>query len=173
MKPIDIFLIMRSELENARNLDELNVAFEVRSHSVSEGDFKVIQSELRSLYLKKRSELKAVEEEDLVEIKLTKWIADQKGLPRYLSGVIVRETEKAILFKGCGKLLPRDRCMACGRELSNPVSIKYGIGIQCGEHWGIDPEGESHEEIIKKLEQLMDFETWLPKSQVSIDVEED
>lgn len=152
-------------IKRAKNLNELSDCWV--QDDVSDSDFQKIKNELSEEFENKRLEFDTSGAETVV-LKVSKWLAGQKGIPVVFEAVIKRETAKAYLVQGVGSAKKIGVCMACGRTLTNPVSIKYGLGVQCGGHWGIDPEGESEESIMKKISEVVDFETWIPKSQSEV-----
>jgi hypothetical protein len=108
------------------------------------------------------------------EIKVRQWLTrkDDNPVPmRIMTGEVVRETQKAMLVKLNGFLRPSGTCLHCGRRLTNPVSLLYGIGPICGEHFNINPLSSAEElhSIYEEMARLMGevkWEGWIPKSQV-------
>jgi hypothetical protein len=109
-----------------------------------------------------------------VQIKVKQWMTrvDKNPVPcREMAGEIVRETAKAVLVKLHGLLQPSDTCLHCGRELTHPVSLLYGIGPVCGKHFHINPLS-SEAELMEKYEEMkakmaaVKWEGWLPKSSI-------
>lgn len=94
---------------------------------------------------------------------------DKEPVPmRVMYGTIERETPKGLLVKMKGKPAPTSHCMVCGRQLKHPVSLLYGIGPECGEHYHINPFGteeelnEHYESLRQKLADVT-YDGWLPK----------
>ena len=111
-----------------------------------------------------------------VVVEVRQWLTrkDENPVPcRKMKGEIVRETAKAYLVKLHGFLAPSSTCLHCGRELTHPVSLLYGIGPVCGGHFHINPL-RSEEELQVRYEQMarqmasVTWEGWLPKGHVSI-----
>ena len=50
---------------------------------------------------------------------------------RTMVGTIEKETKGMVYMKLHGQAEPVIKCMRCGRTLTNPVSMKYGIGPEC------------------------------------------
>lgn len=104
-------------------------------------------------------------------VKLRKWLAAEKGCPVIMQGTVLRETAKAIYFKGHGHF-DEVHCCICGRELTNPVSIRLGVGPICLEKYGIEfsheVDGLTDEEVRRVRAQVYEikWEGWLPKSQI-------
>jgi hypothetical protein len=109
-----------------------------------------------------------------IKIKVRQWLTKTENNPlpmRVMEGEVKRETAKAILVKLNGFLAPSSVCNHCGRTLTHPVSLLYGIGPVCGGHFHINPlssEEElkaSYEDMKRKMENVT-WEGWLPKSSV-------
>jgi hypothetical protein len=86
---------------------------------------------------------------------------------------VVRESAKAIFVKLQGYLEPSSTCLHCGRSLTHPVSLLYGIGPVCGGHFHINPCA-SEEELERRYEEMkrqmasVTWEGWLPKGHIRI-----
>lgn len=107
-------------------------------------------------------------------IKVRQWLTrrDDKPIPmRTMECVVVRETARAIQVKLNGHLKPSTTCNHCGRKLTHPVSLMYGLGPVCGGHFHINPcttESElkaKYDEMAKKMESVT-WEGWIPRSQI-------
>jgi len=103
-----------------------------------------------------------------VVVALAPWLAKKNGVLNEMAGVVTRETAKAIYFEGEGLATPTTRCRACGRALTHPVSVLYGIGPECGGHWHIAPQGVDAVEEIRKRIQAIRYAGWLPKRFVEV-----
>lgn len=86
-------------------------------------------------------------------------------------GEVIKETRGMFQMKLHGQAEATCNCLHCGRKLTNKVSMLYGIGPICGEHYGINPF-ETEEELQENLEQVMDkikniqWEGWVIKSAI-------
>jgi len=83
---------------------------------------------------------------------------DQKnnGVPmpmRVMVGNILDETKGMVKMALFAKPMPSSICMKCGRTLTHPVSLHYGIGPECGNHFHISPFN-SEEELAESMEEL-------------------
>lgn len=85
-----------------------------------------------------------------------------------------RETEKAILVSLIGTPLPQSNCVLCGREITHPVSLHFGIGSTCIKKYPhllaqIDETDieASYENLKKEMEKIT-WKGWLPKSQIEL-----
>src|SRR5690606_6273646 len=102
------------------------------------------------------------------------WLARQHGAPRIMEGEIVRETARAILFRGRVHF-NGTHCGVCGTLLTNPASVAYGIGPICAAKFGVtlpDPSNLTEAEIAAYRSKVMDkqIEAWLPKSKIEIEI---
>jgi hypothetical protein len=102
-----------------------------------------------------------------VRIYIKQWFARKIGTPRELQVTIKHETEKAYLIKGHALATPTSTCRHCGRRLTHPVSVLYGIGPECGKHYHIPQHPEDVEAIRKMIEQI-EYEGWIPKSAMEV-----
>lgn len=107
----------------------------------------------------------------MTTIQIKPWLARQQSLyTRILTGEILRETEKAILFSGSAATTPSATCHNCGRQIENPISILVGYGPICSDNLGIprdfptDPE--SMEKLRREVGERTQFRGWIPKSQI-------
>jgi len=108
----------------------------------------------------------------MVRIFVKKWLADKNGLSVSMDGDILRETDKAVYFKGHMSVDASVVCGRCGLELTHPISRLIGIGPTCCEHLGIPRPSEDEMDIEGIKEQLKArtaYEGWLPKSQIDTD----
>lgn len=111
-----------------------------------------------------------------IRIKVKQWLTrpdfTKNPMPmRIMFGHIERETAKAYLINVHGKPQPSSICLHCGRKLEHPVSVLYGIGPICGEHFHINPLNSEEElkavmdDIAQKLADTK-WTGWIPKSGV-------
>lgn len=70
-----------------------------------------------------------------------------------MTGKILSETKG--MYKMELRMVPEPsaNCMRCGRTLTHPVSILYGIGPECGGHYHISPY-DTEEELQASMESL-------------------
>jgi len=105
-----------------------------------------------------------------VLVKVSERMAKSKDMPVYFIGVPYIETAKAYKFKGEGTLVQKinGNCSICGKELTNPNSIKLGIGPICANNMGINLlNGYTNEDIEKEMSKIK-IDTFLPKSCVEL-----
>ncbi|UXR28834.1 DUF6011 domain-containing protein [Bacillus paranthracis] len=93
---------------------------------------------------------------------------------RTMFGVIERESERAYYVKLQGKPEPASSCLHCGRQITNPVSLLYGIGPVCGGHFHMNPlKSEADlDAFVAELREKMSkvkFEGWLPKAHIEVE----
>jgi len=103
--------------------------------------------------------------------------AKAKNIPTCITGVVVRQTPKAMYLVGHGDVGDLVCCIRCGRKLTHPVSRLVGIGPECGQHWWdesvLGPYGftEAHAERLRQMVMSIKFEGWIPKSCVTLEQE--
>lgn len=97
-------------------------------------------------------------------IKIRQTFAKSNEIPRVFAAKAILQTEKAAYLYGHGttESVKTGVCMICGRKLTHPVSVKYGIGPECGGHYHI-PMNEG-DDIPEKIQQNMRVNQWVPKS---------
>jgi hypothetical protein len=113
-------------------------------------------------------------QKEKVQVKVRQWLTrtDSNPLPcREMAGIVERETAKAILLNLHGFLAPTSSCIRCGRTLTHPVSLLYGIGPECGSHFHINPlasvgELEAVYEQMKRNMEAVTWKGWIPKSSI-------
>ena len=102
--------------------------------------------------------------------KINTVFARKNNLPVYFTAIKLRATQKAVYLYGQGTLDVKKLgvCMACGRELTHPVSLELGIGPECGGHWhDWDLIGGYSMENAERITQLIldiKIDNWVPKS---------
>ena len=103
--------------------------------------------------------------------KINREFARANHLPMYFAGVSLVETPRAVYLHGKGTIETAKLgvCCICGMTLTHPVSVKLGIGPECGRHyWDWDLVGGYTEENVKALTQKIQSDitvnSWLPKS---------
>ena len=93
------------------------------------------------------------------------------GVPmplRTMQGTIVKETAKSVYMHLHGSTKPVVHCMRCGRELTNPISRCYGLGIECIQKVGIVARPDEVEKIKEQLVKVEGY-WWIPKSSILSD----
>ncbi len=103
--------------------------------------------------------------------KVNRLFAQRSGLPVYFAGQILRETARAnyMFGRGTTETAKMGKCCNCGRTLTHPVSVKLGIGPECGQHyWDWDRVGGYTEENIaalsEKIKRDIQVDSWIPKT---------
>lgn len=100
---------------------------------------------------------------------------------RIMYGVKLDETKGLVKMRLHGDIKDTitDRCMCCGREITNPVSRYFGIGPVCGNHNYVNPfatEEELHQAVDAYRVKLVNtvWEGWIIKKAIeSIDDDSD
>lgn len=96
---------------------------------------------------------------------MAKW-NDNNPMPmRIMEGVRVKETQGMVYLKLHGLAKPTITCYCCGKELTNPISRKYGVGPICLSKMGIDLDIEDVENIKEQLVN-MKWSGWCIKSAI-------
>lgn len=87
---------------------------------------------------------------------------------RTMVGTIEKETRGMVYMKLHGQAEPVVKCMRCGRTLTNPVSMKYGIGPECITKvpFIMDLDMNDVEGIKRKLVDVV-WEGWIIKSAIT------
>jgi len=105
-----------------------------------------------------------------VVVKVPGWLARREGYASTeLEGEVLRETDRAILLRGSAVVRESDRCLRCGREITNPVSRLAGYGPWCSDELGIprDFSEDEVEQIREAVKVRTRVEVWLPRSRVT------
>lgn len=107
-------------------------------------------------------------------LKVKEWLTkvDKNPVPLRTMKVVqvVRRTEKAIMVKLQGTPSPSGECMHCGREITNPTSLHFGIGSTCIQKYPHLLATINEHDIEKSYQRLKEemhkitWEGWLPKS---------
>ena len=70
-----------------------------------------------------------------------------------MTGKAIKETRGMVYMELAGKVTSTSTCMCCGKPLTNPISMLYGIGPECGKHFYINPF-DTEEELKDSLKEL-------------------
>jgi Family of unknown function (DUF6011) len=105
------------------------------------------------------------------EIKVRQFVTKFNDNPmpaRIMYGFVEAETPKAYKIDVRMKPNPTSTCMRCGRELTHPVSLMFGLGPECSGMYYDHPFTEEYvennfEEIRQKLAEVK-WSGWIPKS---------
>ena len=97
---------------------------------------------------------------------MAKWNNDVPMPMRTMIGTVEKETRGMIYMKLHGQGLPVKTCMRCGRPLTNPVSMVYGIGPECMSKLGLVREIDEVEAIKLALTDIK-WEGWIIKSAIT------
>lgn len=86
-------------------------------------------------------------------------------------GKVIKETRGMIYMELQGKAEATCNCLHCGRNLTNKISMLYGIGPICGQHYGINPfdteeELNAHFEELKEQISNIKWSGWIIKSAI-------
>lgn len=170
MKPLIYYNKLETALKNAGNLEEVQVAWNCEPKMRFKHDRELVREELKPLYDSKVARFSVPANSfpgQMYVFQIAAWFRRKEpSIMREFEGVVVAETPKAYLIHGRYMVSPTGTCRHCGREITHPVSMKYGLGSTCGAHMGIDPAGESVESIRRRLQVESEFEQWIPKAAV-------
>lgn len=84
---------------------------------------------------------------------------------RTMTGTVEKETRGMLYMHLHGEGLQEIHCMRCGRKLTHPVSMRYGIGPECMSKLGFVCDIEDVDGIKEKL-QTVTWEGWVIKSAI-------
>lgn len=79
---------------------------------------------------------------------------------RQMRAHILAETKGMYYMSMRGYTAPVKACLHCGKKLTHPVSLLYGIGPVCGEHFHARPAGVDMEAFYKSLQESLPQVTW-------------
>lgn len=122
-----------------------------------------------SVYRQERKTMPYTAEVEKVSLVMKPWVAKFHKLPCGIQGVIVRETEKAVLVRGTASVESLIWCVRCGAELTHPESRRTGIGPECAGYWGV-PYNRSREFTQEELDVIhakvreIQVDAWIPKT---------
>ncbi len=118
----------------------------------------------------KKTEQSKKDELKINLFNIPKWLAKKKGMPTHFIGSIQKQTPKAYYIIGHGILLNKvlGICSICGASLTNPNSIKLGIGPICAQNMGIDVLSGYTDKDIEKQLQSIKIQDWFPLSYTKI-----
>lgn len=102
---------------------------------------------------------------------MKKWNNDIPMPLMIMKGTILDETRGMLKMELHATPEPSSHCFVCGRPLSHPVSILYGIGPECGGHFHINPLN-SKEELDQAMDDIrvkmskLNWTGWIAKSAI-------
>lgn len=97
---------------------------------------------------------------------------DDKPMPmRTMEGRILSETKGMYKMELNGIARPSSHCNHCGRKITNPVSLMYGLGVICGGHFGVtkldnEEAVKANYEQIKAKMAAVKWVGWIAKSAI-------
>lgn len=105
---------------------------------------------------------------------MKQWNNDNPMPLRTMIGTVEKETRGMVYMKLHADITSEktQRCLCCGRPITNPVSQYFGMGPECGGHKYVNPF-YSKEELEKAVQDYREnvlknitWEGWLPKSSI-------
>lgn len=97
---------------------------------------------------------------------MAKWNNDVPMPMRTMQGTIEKETRGMVYMNLHGQGFPVKTCLRCGRTLTNPVSMIYGIGPECMSKLGLVREIDEVEAIKLALTEIK-WSGWIIKSAIT------
>jgi hypothetical protein len=95
---------------------------------------------------------------------MAKWNNDVPMPLRTMTGRVLKETKGMVQMELHGDIWAEKicTCMACGRQLTNPVSQYFGIGPECGGHNYTNPFNSQEElkEAVQEYKRKLQATTW-------------
>ena len=81
---------------------------------------------------------------------------------RVMRCIIMDETPGMFRIAARGHPEPSKVCLHCGRTLTHPVSLLYGVGPICGQHFHINPLNSKEEldQAYNSIREKMAEITW-------------
>lgn len=105
---------------------------------------------------------------------MLRWNNNEPMPLRTMVGYKVKETKGMVYMKLHGDTTGRimQRCLRCGRPITNPVSQYFGMGVECGGHGYVNPF-DTKEELLQAVAtyrrdvlQKITWEGWIVKSAI-------
>jgi hypothetical protein len=159
----DFILKIKDDYTKWRNLSERQIAAAVKSIKKEKTPTMEIRVDLKneSIRIKRGIALKIKEEYGLEFMPI---LVDLVGTT-HISAKAVRVRAKLTKENG-------DVCRCCGAELTDEFSILTGMGPICAKNLRLKyikdkvEAARFHEELALRIEEIGEFEFWLPKSQI-------
>ena len=83
---------------------------------------------------------------------------------RTMIGTVEKETRGMVYMKLHGDITSEktQRCLACGRPITNPVSQYFGMGPECGGHNYVNPfySKEELQQAVADYRKVLQSKTW-------------
>mgnify|MGYP003342982833 CR=1 FL=1 len=159
----DFVLKMKEDYTKWRRLSDSQIASAVRTITKEKNPTQELRIDLKneSIKLKRGVALRIKEEYGL------------DFMPILIDLVATTHiTQKAIRIRAKLTKENGDVCRCCGAELTDEFSILTGIGPICSKNLGVKYIKNKNEverykvELAERVEQIGEFEFWLPKSQI-------
>jgi hypothetical protein len=159
----EFILKMKDQYTQWRNLSDRQISAAVKSIKKEKTPTIEIRVDLKneSIRIKRGIALKIKEEYGLEFMPI---LVDLVGTT-HISSKAVRVRAKLTKENG-------DVCRSCGAELTDEFSILTGMGPVCAKHLKVKyikdkvEVARFHEELALRVEEIGEFEFWLPKTQI-------
>lgn len=105
---------------------------------------------------------------------MKEWNNDIPMPLRTMIGTVEKETRGMVYMKLHGDITSEktQRCLACGRPITNPVSQYFGMGPECGGHHYVNPfySEEELKQAVKAYREnylnKLEWEGWIIRSAI-------
>ena len=105
---------------------------------------------------------------------MKQWNNDVPMPLRTMIGTVEKETRGMVYMKLHGDITSEktQRCLACGRVITNPVSQYFGMGPECGGHHYVNPfySEEELKQAVKAYREnylnKLEWEGWIIRSAI-------
>jgi len=154
---------LKTQYETWRNLTERQIAAGIRQIKKEKSPARdlVISLNNESIKLKRGVALRLKEEYGLEFMPILVDLVKTTKLTEKAVRVSVKLTEEN-----------GDVCRCCGLELTDPFSVLTGMGAVCAKRLGVKYIKDQSEverfkiDLKKRIEEVGEFEFWLPKTQI-------
>ena len=97
---------------------------------------------------------------------MEKWNNNIPMPMRVMEGIVLKETKGMVYMDLRGMCAPTITCYCCGKELTNPISRRYGVGPVCLSKLGITRNIEDVDDISGDLISIS-WKGWIIKSAIT------
>ena len=154
---------LKTQFETYRNLTERQIATGIRQIKKEKSPSRDLEISLNneSIKLKRGVALRLKEEYGLDFMPILVDLVKTTKISEKAVRVSVKMTEQN-----------GDVCRCCGLELTDPFSVLTGMGAICAKRLGVQYIKDQSEverfkvDLKKRIEEVGEFEFWLPKSQI-------
>ena len=150
--------------------DNITITFIRNNRERNRESVRASQSTLKKITVKQYMTRKATDEFTFMKV----WNKDVPMPLRTMVGTVEKETKGMVYMKLHGDITDEktQRCLCCGRVITNPVSQYFGMGPECGGHKYVNPfySREELENAVKDYREnvlkKITWEGWIIKSAI-------